>query len=109
MSNNVKVSNKEICIPHKLLENIIKETDVQQVIIEEEESELFYTSLSGQGKIFFKNNTIYEGNIKYGILDSGEERKTCKITFPNNTKYEGEIKQNQITGYGNYFFPTGSV
>lgn len=109
MNTNVKVSNKEICIPYKLLESIIKETDVPQVIIEEEESELFYTSLTGQGKIFFKNNTIYEGNIKYGILDSGEEKNICKITFPNKTKYEGEIKQNQITGYGIYYFPSGSM
>ncbi len=109
MNNNVKVSNKEICIPHKLLETIIKETDIQQVIIEEEESELFYTSLSGHGKIFFKNNTTYEGNVKYGILDSGDDKKSCKITFPNNTKYEGDIKQNQITGCGTYYFPTGSV
>jgi len=109
MNNNVKVSNKEICIPHKLLENIIKETDIQQVVIEEEETELFFTSLTGQGKIYFKNNTTYEGNIKYGILDSGEEKKTCKINFPNSTRYEGDIKQNQISGSGTYYFPTGSM
>ena len=109
MNNNVKVSNKETCIPYKLLENIIKETDLQQIVIEEEESELFFTSLSGYGKIFFKNKTSYEGNIRYGILDSGEEKKSCKIVFPNQTKYDGEIKQNQISGKGVYQFPTGSV
>ena len=109
MNNNIKVSNREICIPHKLLDSIIKETDIPQIIIEEEESELFYNSLNGQGKITFKNNTIYEGGIRYGILDVNDEKKICKITFPDQTKYEGEIKLNQITGSGNYYFPTGSM
>jgi len=109
MYNNVKVSNHEICIPHKLLETIIKETDVEQLIIEEVDAEVFYKSLSGFGKIFFKNNIIYEGNVKNGVLDSGEEKTQCKITFPNNTKYEGEMYLNQITGHGTYYFPTGSM
>lgn len=108
-TNNIKVSNNEICIPHKLLETIIKETDVPQVIIEEHDSELFFNSLCGQGKVIFKNNTIYTGGIKYGNLDQYKDEKNCKITFPDNTKYEGEIKLNSISGSGTFYFPTGSM
>jgi hypothetical protein len=108
-ANNIKVSNNEICIPHKLLETIIKETDVPQMIVEEQESELFFNSLCGQGKIVFKNNTIYQGGIKYGNLDVDKDNKICKITFPDQTRYEGDIKLNNITGSGTFYFPTGSM
>jgi len=109
MNKYIKVTNKDIYVPQKLLEHIIKETDVMPITIEEEQSEIFFGSLSGLGKIIFKNKTVYEGNVKYGILESGDEKRSCTLTFPNQTKYDGHIKQNQITGYGTYTFGSGSV
>lgn len=75
MNKYIKVTNKDIYVPQKLLEHIIKETDVMPITIEEEQSEIFFGSLSGLGKIIFKNKTVYEGNVKYGILDSGDEKE----------------------------------
>jgi hypothetical protein len=106
---NVKVNNRDICIPKKLLDAIIKETDIPKVIIEEGESELYYPTLSGNGKVLFKNNIKFEGKLKYGNLNANEEKNICQITFPDQTIYKGEIKSNQINGNGSYFFPTGSV
>ena len=108
MNKYIKVTNKDIYVPQKLLEHIIKETDVMPITIEEEQSEIFFGSLSGLGKIIFKNKTVYEGNVKYGILDSGEEKRNCTLSFPNNTRYDGQIKLNQITGHGTYTFGSGS-
>lgn len=109
MNKYIKVTNKDIYIPQKLLEHIIKETDVMPITIEEEQSEIFFGSLSGLGKVIFKNNTIYEGNVKYGILDTVDEKRNSTIIFPNETRYDGQVKLNQITGNGNYTFPSGSV
>ena len=109
MKKSVKLNNKEQFVPFNLLEHIIKETDVEKLTIEEEQSELYFETLAGTGKIFFKNNSIYEGNVKFGLLDSGEEGKVSLITFPNGTKYMGEIRNNQITGKGAYTFNSGST
>jgi hypothetical protein len=106
---NFKVNNKEICIPKKLLDAIIKETDIPKVIIEEYDSELFYASLSGQGKILFKNGIKFEGKLKNGNLNVNEDKNICQITFPDQTLYKGDVKSNQINGFGSYFFPTGST
>jgi hypothetical protein len=110
LKKSVKMNYKESFVPYNLLEHIIKETDVEKLTIEEEQSELYFETLAGVGKIFFKNNSVYEGNVRYGVLESGEDpRQSSIITFPNGTKYEGEIHNNQITGKGVYNFNTGSV
>lgn len=109
LKKNIKINNKEAFIPFNLIENILRETDVEKVTIEEEQSELYYETLTGYGKLFFKNNSAYEGNVRFGILDSGEENKKSSIVFANGTKYEGEIRNNQITGVGQYTFNTGSM
>jgi hypothetical protein len=103
----IKITNKEAYIPLKLMENIIKSTDIKTVVIEEEQSELCFDTLNGTGKIVFNSNGIYEGNVKYGILDSSG--KISSLIFPDGTKYEGEIQNNQLTGNGTYYFNTGST
>jgi hypothetical protein len=109
LKKSVKIGYKESFVPYNLLEHIIKETDIEKLTIEEGQSELYFDTLSGQGKVFFKNNSVYEGNMKFGILESGEEGKTSTLTFPNGTKYEGEIHNNQIIGKGAYTFNSGSM
>ena len=104
---NPKISHKEHFLPTLLTDLLIKETDMRPINIEEEKSELYYKTLNGYGEIKFKNNTEYQGHVKYGILDS--EMGKCRIKFPNGTEYSGEIKQNQLTGKGEYIFPTGAI
>src|SRR5688572_6438655 len=102
------LKNGEPFISLPLIENIIKESElIQKVPIEEEQSELYYETLLGTGKIIFKNGSVYQGNVKYGILES--EGKTSTLIFPNGTKYEGEIHSNQLSGKGIYNFSSGSI
>ena len=89
------------------MENIIKTTDIKTVVIEEEQSELCFDTLNGAGRIIFNSNGVYEGHVKYGILDSCG--KISILTFPDGTKYEGEISNNHLTGTGTYYFNTGST
>jgi len=103
----IKITNKEAYIPLKLMENIIKSSDIKTVVIEEEQSELCFDTFNGSGKIVFNSNGIYEGNVKYGILDSAG--KTSILTFPDGTKYEGEIHNNHLTGIGTYVFNSGAT
>ena len=98
-----KISSKENYIPYSLLKDIIKETNIPKKIIEEINSELWYETLTGNGKISFLNRIKYNGPIKNGILESqinkknekeekkDEKTEICKITFKDNTKYFGEI------------------
>jgi hypothetical protein len=110
LKKSVKMNYKDPFVPYNLLEHIIKETDVEKLTIEEEQSELYFETLAGYGKVFFKNNSIYEGNVRFGVLESGEDQRSVSIiTFPNGTKYEGEIHNNQIAGKGTYYFNTGSM
>jgi hypothetical protein len=109
MKKSVKMNYKESFVPFNLLEHIIKETDIEKLTIEEEQSELYFETISGNGMVFFKNSSLYEGNMKFGILESGEEGRSSSLTFPNGTKYVGEIHNNQIIGKGSYNFNTGSV
>ena len=86
---NLKLTHKDAYLPYQLIEQLIKETDINKENIDEENSELYYPTLHGYGKIFFQNNITYDGYVRYGILDSGEEGKASKITFADGTKYEG--------------------
>ena len=45
MNKYMKVTSKDVYIPQKLLDNIVKETDVMPITIEEEQSEIFFSSL----------------------------------------------------------------
>ena len=109
MNKYMKVTSKDVYIPQKLLDNIVKETDVMPITIEEEQSEIFFSSLSGLGTLIFKNNTRYEGNVKYGMLETGDEKRNSLLFFPNKTKYEGQIRSNRINGNGTYTFSSGSM
>ena len=105
---NYKLEPNEKFISSKLLENLITETDINKAIVEEINSELWFETLNGYGKVKFKNNVEYTGNLHYGILESESPDKPSTIIFPNKTTYTGTMKQNQITGSGEYTFPNGS-
>ena len=104
-----KIKTDENFLSYKLLENIIIETDIPKKIIEEINSELWYETLSGKGKIKFSNNIIYEGTIKHGMLESEMNKEESILIFQDGTKYIGEIHNNKITGTGKYIFPTGAT
>ena len=127
-----KIPSNEDFLPYKLLQKIIVSTDIPKKIVEEENSELWYETITGYGNITFANNIKYIGSIKNGMLQSLPKKKEkkkdkkdkdkekekeqnekeiieCTITFKDGTKYIGEIHNNKITGYGKYFFPTGAT
>ena len=107
MRQNFKLKPSETFISTALLKNLIKTTNIPKAIIEETTSELWYETLNGVGKIEFKNNVTYEGNLRYGILDTQDESEPCKLIFPDGTKYEGTMKNGEITGNGVYTFSNG--
>jgi hypothetical protein len=99
--NKYKVSCKDKFLPFSILQQIIKETDIPKITVEEDQSELIMDTLHGKGKIIFKNNNVFEGELKYGILQG----KNAKIVFDKDgVIYEGEIINNQINGKGTYTF-----
>ena len=104
-----RLKEKERYIPYKLIESSILETDLKKETVEERATNLFYETLSGKGKLFFKNGFLYYGPVKYGILTSEGTNEQCEIKFPDGTIYVGEIKNNEITGTGKYYFPTGTI
>ena len=105
---NFKLQPTDSFISIPLLNNIIASTTVKKAVVEETISELWYETLHGYGKITFKNNIIYEGSLKYGILNNEDPDSPCTICFPDGTKYVGTIKNNRITGEGTYTFNNGS-
>ena len=105
---NFKLKPNEKYISSQLLTSIIKSSDIPKAVVEEPTSELWYETINGQGKIKFENNVIYEGFIKYGILNNEDPERPCTITFPDGTKYTGTIINNEITGEGTYTFNDGS-
>ena len=109
MRQNFKLKPSENFISTALLKNLIKTTDIPKAIIEETTSELWYETLNGVGKIEFKNNITYEGNLRYGILDTQDTSNPCVITFPDGTKYTGTMKNGEITGEGEYTFSNGAT
>ena len=109
MRQNFKLKPSENFISTALLKNLIKTTDIPKAIIEETTSELWYETLNGVGKIEFKNNITYEGNLRYGILDTQDTSNPCVLTFPDGTKYIGTMKNGEITGEGEYTFSNGAT
>jgi hypothetical protein len=99
--NKYKISCKEKFLPYTVLEQIVKESTIPKVPLEEDQSELIMETLHGKGRIIFKNNNVYEGELKYGILDSQD----AKIVFDKEgIIYQGQISNNQINGRGLYTF-----
>jgi hypothetical protein len=108
MLSKERIKYEEPFIPYTVLEKVVKLTNIERKIFEEEYSEFVVETLHGKGNIFFEiNNIYYEGTVKYGILDSDN----AKILFEDaGIIYEGEIRKNQITGKGVYtFVNTGST
>lgn len=104
-----KITKDDPFLYYTLLEQLIKETDLTKQNIEEKNSELWFETLSGQGKLNFENNISYTGQVKYGVFESGPENIPCQISFTDGTKYEGEIHGNQLTGKGKFYFTTGAT
>ena len=109
MRQNFKLKPSETFISTALLKNLIKTSNIPKAIVEETTSELWYETLNGEGKVEFKNNVTYEGNLHYGILDTQDGTKPCTLIFPDGTKYIGTMKNGEITGEGEYFFSNGST
>ena len=105
---NDKLEKNEFFIPIQLLSQIIKKTSIKKINVEEKNSELWFETISGKGKVIFNSGLSYVGRVKNGLFESGKNNEPCEINFPDGTKYKGEIHGNQITGKGEYFFPTGS-
>ncbi len=104
-TKNEKINNKDHFIPTMITDYIIRETDIKSNVgIEEEQSELYYNTVSGRGKIYFKNGSEFDSAVRFGILDGREG----KFTFPNNVVYIGDVEKNQLNGQGEYIFETGS-
>ena len=104
-----KIKNDQKFLSYNLLKQMIIKSDITKSIIEEMNSELWYETLSGSGKIFFENNLKFIGHIKNGMLESGSSKESCTLIFPDGTKYEGEIHNNKISGLGKFTFPTGAT
>lgn len=105
---SIKIKKNEKFIPIQILKNIIKSTTVPEQTIDEEDSELFFTTLHGIGKILFFNGNEYEGNVKYGVMNSLDNLPS-KLTFSDGTVYIGNVINNTIDGEGTYTFPNKSV
>ena len=96
-------------ITFSLLKNILSSSTAKKAVLEENSSELWYETLNGPGKIVFKNSITYEGNIKYGLLNSTDENHPSILNFPDGTQYVGTVKNNRITGGGKYTFKNGDT
>ena len=105
----IKLNPGEKFLPIVLLNQLVKTTDLPKETIEETNSELWYETLHGTGELLFQNNLLYNGPVKFGIFESGDENILCQISFPDGTKYEGTIHNNRITGTGKIYFPSGSI
>ena len=109
-----KLKKDDKYLSYHILKAILQETNVPKKVIEEKNSELFYETLTGKGKVIFSNSLKYYGPVKNGLLETGiqspekEEKDLCIIVFPDGTKYEGEIHSNKISGEGKYYFPSGA-
>ena len=121
-----KLKEGDKYLSYHILKAILQETDVPKKVVEEKNSELFYETLSGKGKIIFSNAMKYYGPVKNGLLETEEDKErdkekekdkdkdkerkkeTCIIVFSDGTKYEGEIHSNKISGEGKYYFPSGA-
>ena len=106
-NNSSKIDSSTNYIPYSLLKEIITTSEIPKKIIEESNSELWYETLTGKGKINFINHIKYNGPIENGILETKND-EICTIIFKNGTKYIGEIHNNKITGKGKYIFPSGA-
>ena len=67
---NFKLKPKEQLVSSQLLTNIIKSSTIPKAVVEGINSELWYESLIGQGKIIFKSDVTDEGFLKQAILNS---------------------------------------
>ena len=106
---NFQLKSTDSYITLSLLKNIISSSTTKKAVLEEASSELWYDTLHGPGKIVFKNNITYEGNLKYGLLHNIDEENPSTLNFPDGTQYIGTVKNNRITGEGKYIFKNGDT
>ena len=77
---------------------------MKKATVEETTSELWYETYNGKGKLKFKNNMEYKGNLHYGMINNEDPESPCTLIFPSGTKYIGTMINNEITGQGKYIF-----
>ena len=134
--SSMKLKDNMEFIPFNLLINtILKESNINKEIVEEENSELFYETLNGIGTAIF-SKLKYKGNIRFGVLDSRIEKKEkkkdenlnfAKIESSNSINYlfnienelENEIKndknnkknkkENLIESTSEIYFEDGTI
>ena len=106
--SSTKLKDDMEFIPYNLLiSTVLKESDIDKEIVEEENSELFYETLNGIGTAIF-SKLKYKGNLRFGVLDSRIEKnekkkddqlKIAKIESSNSINYlfniENELEQEK--------------
>jgi hypothetical protein len=50
----------------------------------------------GKGKVFYDNQTYFEGYFKNGVADCDDGF----IVFPNGSFYRGQVKNSKSNGHG---------
>ena len=106
---NFQLKSTDSYVTFSLLKNIISSSTTKKAVLEEAFSELWYETLHGPGKIVFKNNITYEGDLKYGLLHNTDEDNPSTLNFPDGTQYVGTVINNRITGGGKYTFKNGDT
>ena len=89
-----KIKNDQKFLSYNLLKQMIIKSDITKSIIEEMNSELWYETLSGSGKIFFENNLKFIGHIKNGMLESVEEH--TRLIFEDHSHRLAEEWEDAI-------------
>ena len=94
---NIKLTKKYNFIPNSFLfQTILKNTNIDKVIINEPNSELFYETLNGIGEANF-NNINYIGNIKYGILDSRIMKSSIKLKRTHSQEKSKKLNKSNLS------------
>ena len=70
-----KLKEGDKYLSYHILKAILQETDVPKKVVEEKNSELFYETLSGKGRIIFSNSMKYYGPVKNGLLETKEDKE----------------------------------
>ena len=96
-SNFIKLKENDKYIAYNLLKDFILETNIPKQMVEEENSELFYETLTGEGKLVLKNKMKYFGKVKMGMLESRIEVSEKSKNEGENSKLKSSIKKANVS------------
>lgn len=106
---DVKIEFNTTALSREELDKLLIKSTVPREQIEGKNSEIWYNSYNGCGRITFPDKSIYTGYMRYGVLSSKDSPcGPCKFNFSNGVVYSGDIKENKLIGNGEYFFPSGA-